>query len=108
MMEDKGIIINKYGAVDIKEIKWMQDSILILKQRCTDLENTIAKIAGVIFPKEPMGFSEGIFFDIDRRQAIRKLIKDIKKIRELTKCDDYEFVTTTETKLVKKAKEKGK
>ena len=33
-----------------------------------------------------------------------KEIEDMKKIRELTKADDYEYQTTTETKLVKKSK----
>jgi hypothetical protein len=42
------------------------------------------------------------FIGLIRRREMLILKEDLKKMKELTKCNDYEFQTKTETKLVKK------
>ena len=95
-MDNKGIIINKYGAVDAQEI-------MKLIGRVNQLQKIIEKMAGVEdYPKELDRVKA--FSYIDR--VIYELPEDIKKMKELTHCDDYEYQTTPEkTTLIKKQKE---
>jgi hypothetical protein len=102
---DKGIILNKYGAVDVSEIVEMQKEINYLRGRCLHLEHTLVQMAGLEIPKgvlEPLNVLE---FELNKKIMIRKLINDMAKLRELTHADDYEWQETPATKkLVKKDK----
>jgi hypothetical protein len=100
----EGVIVNKYGAVDFNIVIQMKKDIDILKGRCLHLENIIAKMAGVEFPEGPIhGFTNIVEFEEGRKAKVRQLPEDIKKMKELTKCDDYEYQTTpAKTILVKK------
>ena len=97
-METGGIVINKYGAVDAQEIIKMRGRVL-------QLERVIAKMAGLedyakeLFRQEAFSYYDAIHYELP---------EDFKKMKELTKCDDYEFEITPEvTKLVKKQKDKN-
>ena len=94
-MNEQGIIVNKYGAVDAQEV-------IKLIGRVRQLERIIDKMAGVNgWPKE-----------LDRLKAhnyymsiMYDLPEDFNKMKELTKVDDYEYQITPEIKkLVKKQK----
>jgi len=48
-------------------------------------------------------------FGYDKKDAIKQLPEDFKKIKELTKVDDYEYQTTPESKkLIKKVRKQAK
>lgn len=87
---EKGIIINKYGAVDAQEI-------MRLIGRVDRMAKVLENLAGIKYTPMP----HSIYADIIER----KLPEDFKKMKELTKVDDYEYKITPETKkLVKKQK----
>ena len=102
------IEVNKYGAVDVRDIQRIQTKIEYLKERCGRLEDIIIEIAGGedylyhrFVPDSP--FVSWTYGHLDL--ATKALSEDIKKMRELTKSDDYEYKTTPEKeKLVKKGK----
>ena len=80
-----------------------------LKDRCLHLENSLAKMAGIEFPKEPLMGFEARNFGYNKQDAIEQLPETFQKIKELTKCDDYEYETTPEVvKLVKKIRKVAK
>jgi hypothetical protein len=90
MVNNEGIIINKYGAVDVKvivELIHKVDFLTVLVDELLGINTELGE-----YPIK----------DHIRRSNVIQLIEDFKKIKQLTKCDDYEFQTTTETKLVKK------
>lgn len=102
---DKTLVLNKYGAIDVRIIADMQWNINQLEKKCSYLEKVIAKMAGVKFPEKIEGLKAMIEFDIDKRSKINKMIQDIPKMVELTHANDYEYQTTPSvTKLVKKGK----
>jgi len=119
MKEPEPFIVNKYGAVESTTILKLIDRVEKLEELITDYRKTLIIIYGElfgcdidnpddfeferpIFGKGYIIMPEGII-----SSAFKESIKDrdsvIRKLRLLTKADDYEFVT--ETKLVKK---KGK
>ena len=89
MLNEDGIIVNKYGAVDIKVICDLIKEVKFLQVLLDDLINVDVK-------------EKNHFIGLIRRREMLTLKGDIKKMKELTKCNDYEFQTKTETKLVKK------
>lgn len=97
-----GIIINKYGAVDAQEI-------MELIRRVRRLELIIERMAGIKeFKKDPT-ILETIGHKLEINPKVNQLPEDIQKMKELTKCDDYEYQTTPEkTNLVKIKREQAK
>jgi len=80
-----------------------------LKARCQNLEDTLAKMGGIKFPKNPLLGFKAMNFGYDKKDAIKQLPEDFKKIKELTKVDDYEYQTTPESKkLIKKVRKQAK
>ena len=98
-MDNKGIIVNKYGAVDVEEITR-------LIRRVDQLQTIIEKMAGVEnYPKELRHVAAFKYHTL----IMYDLPEDFKKMKELTKCNEYEYKTTPETKkLVKKSRKQVK
>lgn len=82
-MDRESIILNKYGALDTIELKELYD-------RIEDLETKVRLLAKAL--------DYDVFgLDMDCEGGFENTFK---KIKYITKADDYEFVT--ETKLIKK------
>ena len=93
MLNNEAIIINKYGAVDVKVRCDLIKEVKFLQVLLDDLINVDVK-------------EKNHFIGLIRRREMLILKEDLKKMKELTKCNDYEFQTKTETKLVKKKGDK--
>lgn len=93
---EEGLIINKYGAVEVKQI-------IVLQRRIRRLEVLIEGMAGVKECSRNESLSKRIDYIHECTNKVHKLPNDFQKMKELTKCDDYEYQTTPKvTKLVKK------
>ena len=107
-MSDKAMIVNKYGAVEVKEILKMHEDITALKARYVYLENLLAKMSGVDFDLQETHKMHPTVAANYRKLSIERLPIAFKKMKELTSCEDYEYQTTpASTKLIKKVP-KGK
>jgi len=129
MKEHDGIIVNKYGAIDlptmtklIDKVTKLGDDIILLQRRIAYQQTAIMYLWARLYGWSGLSdsnirilydFLHGVTSQGEFRKAISEevtqiekieqtLIKRIDKIEELTKANDYEFVT--ETKLVKKEK----
>ena len=97
-MDHKGIILNKYGAMDVKDI-------VSLIRRIKRLELIIEKMAGVKELSEDPSLHEALQRSLTINPKVNQLPIDVQKMKELTKVDDYEYQITPEIKkLVKKQK----
>ena len=75
-----------------------------LKDRIEQLENILASMGDKEFSNDPLA----LHFYYHKITAIERLPEDFKKMKELTKCDDYEYKTTPETKqLIKIVRKPG-
>lgn len=64
------------------------------------LEKFLLELSGHDFGTEPklLRSDEAVKEYEKQKQSLNKLLVDFKKIKELTKCDEYEYITTTELK----------
>jgi len=119
MKEPEPFIVNKYGAVESTTILKLIDRVEKLEELITDYRKTLIVIHSELFgldldfSKEwswdkMLDYDKGLFGlkEAPIEKAFKDKIKEnesvIKKLRLLTKADDYEYIT--ETKLVKKEK----
>jgi len=124
---NKGIIVNKYGAVDVsvivemqKEINELHNGIKYYRILLDDYKKVFVLIYSELFGidinmdndwdfENILAYKNGIFCTQEQpivdifKSNIKSNLSVLKKLRELTNADDYEFQTTpATTKLVKK------
>jgi len=100
-MSEQGIIVNKYGAVDAQEIIDLKEELTWQIKRINKIGKILEDMVGIKGESMPR-----YIYDI---LISEQLPETFKKMKELTKCDDYEYKTTPETKkLVKKTHKQAK
>ena len=124
MKEKNMSILNRYGALSSADLKKLLERIEELEKVVDNYRSTFVLIYSELFGididvDKEWHFMKKVMYDkhngqilpMSENQSIRELFNDemrnnksiLKKMKELTHADDYEYVT--ETKLVKKNKE---
>ena len=109
-MSKNNIILNKYGALSPEQLKELLNKVELLENIVKDFTKAFACIWMELYGENEI-FDKGNLWAFDREVSIgqafyeERLTKKnsiIRKLIKLTNADDYEYIYTTETKIIDK------